>query len=585
MDDTVLISDKGSKSLFFRLPSLKIQVIIIAILSSLFILDLSLTTSTYLFLVFVIFLPNLFSVFLLPILRTYKVNMRFRHSGIIVIVSMISTLIMYFISSFIGVDFQRAVLISVAYPISFRYLGIIGAFQHDPRRAFLPSLIQSLLPLPFFLIFYDLNVLNLSSYLISLLIGVALVLILIPFINRPFKKDFGKPTLEVTNILFKTILGQKGGKSELEDFFGDNSIMADLDFTIYSFRSRSDKKNTALFVIPGFHPGPLRGLGGSRIAEILSESIGSHGEVFTFHAPSTQILNPVSEEGCEELVLSIKTLLDDLDYTEKATPFIRKKEEGIVGAQRFQDDVFANISFYPKPAEDVHASVGRIISDKGGDHDLSVVGVVDSHNSGEKRVSTVFYPTSNAKMIIDLAEETLKSVREAEEGNLRMGIASRKDYDKEDVGIAGEGIKVSVIEVNGQKSAQVLIDANNMEKGLRGEIQEGIEDLVDISEFHTTDTHQVNTLLHSHQPLGAKITKERLIKDIRELLEEAILDLEPVEVSVEGGTLKDMELMGPINTDRINAVSQTIGRTMPLSIILTLSLQFLLIFLIFGFLL
>ena len=585
MDETVLISEKGSRSVLFRLPSLKIQIPIIVILSSLFILNMPLITSTYLFLSTVIFLPSLLSVFLLPILRTYKVNMRFRHSGLIVIVSLISTLIMYFILNYVGVDFQRSFLISIAFPISFRYLGIIGAFQHDPKRALIPSLIPSFLPLPFFAVFYHLNLLNISSYLISLLLGIALVLLLIPFVNRPFKKDFGKSTLEVTNVLFKTILGDKGGKSELEDFFGNHSIEADVDFTIYSFRTIPEKINKALFVIPGFHPGPLRGLGGSRLAEILSEKIDTHDEVFTFHAPSTHTLNPVSEEGCEELALSIKTILEDLDYTEVATPFIRKKEEGIVGAQRFQDDVFANVSFYPQPAEDVHASVGRIISDKGDNHGLSEVGVVDSHNSGEKRVSTVFYPTSKAKRMIELADKTLERVREKEEGNLRIGIASKKDYEKEDLGIAGEGIKVSVIEVNGQKSAQVLIDANNMKKGLRGKIQEGIEDLVDISEFHTTDTHQVNTLLHSHQPLGAKITHERLIKDIRELLEEAILDLEPVEVSVEGGTLKDMELMGPINTDRINAVSQTMGRTMPLSIILTLSLQFILIFFIFGFLL
>ncbi|MFW5946740.1 MAG: DUF2070 family protein [Candidatus Natronoplasma sp.] len=585
MDDTVLISERGSRSLLFRLPSLKIQIPIIAMLSLLFVLNLPLTTSTYLFLVLVIFIPNLTSVFLLPILRDYKVNMRFRHSGIIVIVSLISTLIMYFILSYVGVAFQRAVLISIAFPISFRYLGIIGAFQHNPRRALIPSLIQSLLPLPFFAVFYDLTLLNLSSYLISLLLGIALVLLLIPFINRPFKKDFGRSTLEVTNILFKTLLGQKGGKSELEDFFGNHSIEADVDFTIYSFRTRTDKMNKALFVIPGFHPGPLRGLGGSRIGEILAEKINTHEEVFTFHAPSTHTLNPVSEEGCEELASSIKTILDDLDYTEIATPFLRKEDKGIMGAQRFKDDVFTNISFYPQPAEDVHASVGRIISNKGSNHDLSEVGVVDSHNSGEKKVSTVFYPTGKAKRIIELADETLKSVREKKEGKIRMGIASRKDYEKEDLGIAGEGIKVSVIEVNGQKSTQVLIDANNMEKGLRGKIQEEVEDLVDISEFHTTDTHQVNTLLHNHQPLGAKITHERLIKDIRGLLEAAILDLDPVEVSVEGGTLKDMELMGPINTNRINAVSQTIGRTMPLSIILTFSLQFILIFFIFGFLL
>ncbi len=208
------------------------------------------------------------------------------------------------------------------------------------------------------------------------------------------------------------------------------------------------------------------------------------------------------------------------------------------------------------------------------------MGVVDSHNSGERRISSVFYPTQRTRRIINLAREIFNEAGEQEMVDFKMGTSSREDYDE--TGIAQEGIKVAVFEVDDQRSAQILIDANNMKKGLRGKIQEGIDDLVDIFEVHTTDTHEVNTLLHSHQPLGAKISSERLIEDIRGLLVEAIRDIEPVEAGVTTNTLNDIELMGPINTHRINAVSETIVSTIPYALVLTFSLQLLLTILLLS---
>ena len=73
-----------------------------------------------------------------------------------------------------------------------------------------------------------------------------------------------------------------------------------------------------------------------------------------------------------------------------------------------------------------------------------------------------------------------------------------------------------------------------------------------------------------------------MIEDIRDLLEEAIEDLEPVEVGVMTNTLNDIELMGPMNTGRINAVSETIASTIPYALILTFSFQLLLTLFIFS---
>ncbi len=579
MENTVLVSERGLRSLLYRLPSLKIQIPLIAILSLLYVFPFPLDDIwTYIIIINIVFIPTLISFFMLPYLRSYKVRMNLRQSGCIALISLLSSVILYWMLISLGHSFEVSLIISLAFPVSIRFIAITGAFQYDIKKSLFPSLIQSFLPLPFFQIFYQIDIWNISAYLITLLVGLGLILILIPFINKPFEKDFGTPTLKVVNLIIKTILGE--GKRELEEFFGNHSVLGDIDYTIYSFRTKEENQYKALFVIPGLHPGPLRGLGGSRLSNILSEELKDYGDIFTFHAPSTHTLNPVREDDCRKLPESIIKDLKGLNYSDRASQFIRKDQDGIVGVQKFGDSVFTNLSLYPKTAEDVHASVGKIISLIGENKGFSEVGVVDSHNSGERRVSSVFYPTKRTKRIINLADKIFNEAKGLEMNNLKMGASSRGGYD--DVGIALEGIKVAVLEVSEQRSAQILIDANNMRKGLRGKIQDGIEDLVDISEVHTTDTHEVNTLLHSHQPLGSKISSDRLIEDIRELIEEAINDLEPVEVDVKTNTLEDMELMGPLNTGRLNAVSETIASTIPYALILTFSFQLLLTLFIFS---
>ncbi len=283
MEDTVLISEKGSRSLLFRLPSLKIQLPAMTILSLLFVFTFPLDEiSTYSIILSLVFIPTILSTFILPYLRSYNMKMNFRQSGCIALISLLSSLLLYWILIYVGLPFERSFLISIAFPVSFRFIGIIGAFQYDFKRSLLPSLIQSLIPLPLFQIFYNINLWNISGYLITLFIGLGLISVLITFINKPFKKDFGVPTLKIINLIIKTMLREKEGKKELEEFFGHNSVIGDIEYTIFSFRTEKEKRNKAIFVIPGLHPGPLKGLGGSRLSNILSEGLKDHKKCLYF---------------------------------------------------------------------------------------------------------------------------------------------------------------------------------------------------------------------------------------------------------------------------------------------------------------
>jgi putative membrane protein len=97
-------------------------------------------------------------------------------------------------------------------------------------------------------------------------------------------------------------------------------------------------------------------------------------------------------------------------------------------------------------------------------------------------------------------------------------------------GIGPLGIRVSVFEVNGQRTAYILIDGNNMEPGLRDHII-GSLPAVDQSEILTTDTHIVNTVKAENQ-VGGNIDHDELLSLIISLVDEAVRDIEPVEAGM-----------------------------------------------------
>lgn len=581
MEETLLLSDREARSIFFRLPKLPIQIIgmVILTLVSLFFFP-SVEIESIVAAISIFLIPTLLSVFFLPYFKSLNARMNLRQSGTIASISLTSTVITFILLILMSMPVDQAILISVAFPISFRFLSNTGMYQNDPKRSFIPSSIQSLLPLPFFQIFYDFDLMNVSAYIITFFLGSVLVLLLVNYINKPFVKDLGTPTMKVANMIIKAINGNLEGKKEFEDFFGENSVEGEIEYKIFSFRKKNSKEKKAIFVLPGMHAGPLKGIGGSKLPLLLSEGLDDFQNIFTFHSPSNHSLNPVREDDCDLLIESVKEDLGNLEYNGKATKFIQEDGGAIVGAQGFGDDVLTNLSFYPEPAEDIHASIDKIISLKGDSYGFENVGVIDSHNCGTRRVSNVFYPTKKAKRVIKKSSKVLEKVKKAEKSDLKMGVSAFRGY--ENSGIANEGIKVALFKVEDQLNCQILIDGNNMIPDFRGELIGGIEDLVDTVEIHTSDTHEVNTLLRSHYPLGENISSERLIKDMRKLIKKATKDLEPVEVAAKTNTIENFEIMGNVNTGRMNAVSETMLKILPFSIVMTLSFQLVLTLLIFS---
>ncbi len=569
--EQVLAYDRQLNLPMFRCPKIIYQIPLLLLLTIFIYLRIFPNNlEGFMYSVLVFFLPSLITAFILPQLKWYDEQIDIRQSMLLILISLSIITFLIYLWTFFSMKDTTSIILAIGVPVSFQYLVFRTAFIPDWKKSLPHSLIQTVIFIPFIQIYTNIAITQIIYLCFIMLFAILPVIGLLAFLNKPFVDNFDVSATKLINISLKLLKGKDEGENELEEVFKNNSLKTDIGFTTFSFRTQDKEK--AIFVIPGIHPGPVKGIAGSRIPEILTEKLGSHGEVFTFHGSSTHLLNPIKENECYDFADEIEKSLDDIDYTEKATEYFGHNHGVFVGCQAFNNDLFTTVSFSPHPTEDIEAPIGEIISEQADRLGFSEIGFIDSHNCVKKGCSEVYYPSKRYKRIIDRVEEIFEAVPRKNQYQIEMGIASKKDYDKHR-GIAGEGIKVAALKVGKQLSAQILIDGNNMVRGLREEIQEEISDLVDISEVHTTDSHEVNTLIRDYNPVGKNMKHRDIIEDVRSLVEEAIDDLESVEAGVSKGEVKNFEVMGPINSNRLTAVSETLYKFAPFTVILSFLVQ------------
>ncbi len=144
----------------------------------------------------------------------------------------------------------------------------------------------------------------------------------------------------------------------------------------------------------------------------------------------------------------------------------------------------------------------------------------------------------------------------AKEGRIKVGIAHKSGFS-EDVSVGELGIRVVVTELFNRRNAYILIDGNNMVKGLRERIinslkVEGIE-----AEVMTTDSHAMNKK-EAYNYVGMKTKKhDEIINTIKEAVKEAISDLEPVDVGAGTGIAKNVFVFGSHTTAKLLSTANT----------------------------
>lgn len=391
----------------------------------------------------------------------------------------------------------------------------------------------------------------LLKIIIASLILVVAIFSFVVVIESPMRKNLGVGGLELLSLFIAHI---SEGSQAMEGIFEDMGETIETLIGVLSFKGKNGLK--ALFLVPSVHPGPVGDIGGGNMPTILGERFGAFTMVS--HGPSTHDFNPVASKELDKIETAVKGALEDIEYKSLASPFFRVENEGAkIGGQYFGDDLVLLVTFAPRGFDDVDFGVGLAVMNAGKVHGARNVMMVDCHNS--------FTPDSRIlpgnKEVFELLGAVDKIPESGEEEAVRVGCSFNPldDFSKEQ-GVGQSGVKVMVVEVGKQKTAYILLDANNMVLGFRDKIIEAVKKLgIDEAEAMTTDTHYVNTLSGGHNPIGSKMQDE-IIEEVKKAVTKARDDLEPVEVGAKIAPIKDIKTLGPTHaTELVTTISSIVA--------------------------
>uniref|UniRef100_UPI00386D7161 DUF2070 family protein n=1 Tax=Methanobrevibacter sp. TaxID=66852 RepID=UPI00386D7161 len=414
----------------------------------------------------------------------------------------------------------------------------------------------------------------------AIIAAVIFVIAIYAFVNviaSPFKRNLGIGALDLLSLF---IAHMNEGSNSLEGIFENMSEAIDTIVTFISFKTEDGIK--ALFISPSVHPGPLGDIGGSNMPTLLANKFDHFTMVA--HGPSTHDFNPIKVSEIDKVEKSVRRGLEKVEYSPEASRFVRyTSEKAKIGVQFFNKGMVILSTFAPEAVDDIEFGVGlTMMAQSRSRCNVNDSIIVDCHNSFSPEGGEVLPGNAEVFQLIDVIDRIESNQTKHE---IRVGCYedTMGSLDKHD-GIGDSGIKTMIVEVDDQRTAYVLFDSNNMEVGFRQEIIDAVSDLaIDEIEVMTTDTHTVNTISRGYNPVG--ITKRsEIIKFVRLSIQEAILDLEKVEVGTGTEKIKDLNTFGPKNsTELISTISSVVAVSRIIAPVLLITALFIVfVWLFFG---
>ena len=499
----------------------------------------------------------------------HGINLKAKHSMFLSLVSMTLAGLVSIVGTAVGHIihwdlFFNSILFGSVLAFAFNILVIWSTTRIKLFKSFLIAIIQPLLMIGMLIITSFLNDIEgmfelgfigtIFKVIIASMIFLLAIYAFISVVESPMKKNLGFGALDILSYF---ILHMNEGSNTIEELFDNAGEAIDTLVGVASFR-RLDGSIKSLFISPCVHPGPLGDIGGSNMPTLLANSF----EAFTMvaHGPSTHDFNPVSSKEIVKIEDAVRKALDSMEYSDKASEFVRYSyKKANIGIQFFKNGSIMLSTLAPSGSDDIEYAVGlatMIESQKelGTKNNI----LVDCHNSFNAEKGGVLPGNPELFQLLD----TIKLIEKKElEHEIKVGChyTDLGGFDKHQ-GIGESGLKTMVIEVNGQRTAYVLFDSNNMELGFRETIFNAVEDLeIDAIEVMTTDTHTVNTLSAGYNPVGT-VEKEKIIDFVKLSINEAIKDLEPVEAGTNTERILNLKTFGPNNsTELISTISSIVS--------------------------
>ena len=389
-------------------------------------------------------------------------------------------------------------------------------------------------------------------------IHAAAVIGFVRIIDWPWRSSLGVSVLDFV----QGFLGHLAGYSqELEEFFVDLGEKATVPVSVLSVR-RPNGEEKARFVLPMIHPGPMGDIGGGNLPVRLAET--ADGLSFAPHATAGHDFNLVTEREVETICETVEDAVDSIEYTDTATEGVRVTEgEATLTGHRIGDDAVLVTTFSPGCADDIEFSVGLTAASKAQSSGLDNVMIVDAHNCNDGLsggdIGHIVPGSERSFDMIGASETAGNRLVGRGQKQLHVGTAWDETAWEAEDGIGPLGIRVAVFEVDGDRTAYILFDGNNMDPGLREDMLDTL-DSVDRAEVMTSDTHIVNSVEAENQ-IGDGLPEDELNGIVESLVTEAIADLEPVEA----GMATERAEVTVFGNDRTETLASTANAMIPMA--------------------
>jgi putative membrane protein len=385
--------------------------------------------------------------------------------------------------------------------------------------------------------------------MISITIFTVASLMIIYIINLPIHNVFGINAQEAVRGFIDH--WYDNGYS-LEEVLTKISKKAKIPVHVYAFKKNDKIK--AIFIIPYFHIGPFGTIGGGGIINYISKKLKEkyNCPIFIFHGTVTHDFNPVNSKKKREIFDKISEIIEKQNYKKLKSNiyYINNDEIYLLGVD-INDNFLFSVSYSPKPTDDVDLGIG-----------FSVINLfkkyfknstyVDPHNCFEFGDNELDPGDARYYKLVDY----LKDFKKKNKKSCEFGFSQIINKELLDLGYIGNnGVCVFVGEIHDKKFCYVLIDGNNMEKGLREKYINLVRDLgFDLVEILTSDNHSINNVRGVMNPVKDSIVLRSAIRDgIKKSLEdqESSLDVIFDEFLVE------LDVFGPKRENEIVSVVET----------------------------
>ena len=398
--------------------------------------------------------------------------------------------------------------------IFIRYV-IYRAFLSE--RKFISSVVSSYYSLMVFIVsIYKFSNFLLPYVLSSIVYGL-MAFIFIGSTTRVFRREFREdPLFFLASFINYASRNKEEDVKKINSFF--HSIYGNRKVPVTTIIFKNKEKVKGVFVVPYVHPGPFGEVGGSDLPNKLERYTGVQN-LMVFHSTSTHDNNIASEEDVKKIAHAVKNAINKGCKYNRLSDLYRFEINGIQYlAQVFGKYAFIAIIPHRANFDDVELKTGMEIRNKILTY-LDDAVVVDAHNNFDPHALPL------SLTLGDISHVAMKVRNLKPDRKLRMGFGTT-NYSGKSVG--NGGVRVAVFEYGSKKIAYVLLDGNNVKRGLRKRLRNELMKYVDDVEIFSTDNHAVNMGLMDYNPVGERDDWKEIINSTIKALHQAIEDIEDV---------------------------------------------------------